>query len=167
MEMVSSCCACWEGNLRLMLHVCMYVETYCEIWYCGDRHCVDVAEVISFRSPGAVAFKRASLAVVRAEGAAERTSAPTSPMTTPPGSDEFPLGVISSSAPLEQGADKPVGERIAYVCQDCGYVYDEETPFEDVPDDYNCPRQSLARFISSSFSASHALIVGFCFFHRR
>ncbi|KAG0588342.1 hypothetical protein KC19_2G236200 [Ceratodon purpureus] len=88
---------------------------------------------------GAVAFKRASLAV-RAE---DRSNAPTSPMTTPPGSDEFPLGVISSSAPLEQGTDKPVGERIAYACQDCGYVYDQQTPFEDVPEDYNCPRKSM------------------------
>ncbi|KAG0627275.1 hypothetical protein M758_2G188200 [Ceratodon purpureus] len=96
---------------------------------------------------GAVAFKRASLAV-RAEsktepGPAGRSNAPTSPMTTPPGSDEFPLGVISSSAPLEQGTDKPVGERIAYACQDCGYVYDQQTPFEDVPEDYNCPRKSM------------------------
>jgi hypothetical protein len=56
------------------------------------------------------------------------------------------------SSALEQGADKPVGERIAYVCQDCGYVYDQETPFEDVPDAYNCPRQPLARFTSSSLT---------------
>ena len=91
--------------------------------------------------------------VVRSEGKAEpgsgagRSNAPTSP-TSPPGlsGTEIPLGVISSSAPLAQGTDKPVGERIAYVCQDCGYVYDQETPFEDVPDEYNCPR----KFISST-----------------
>ena len=85
--------------------------------------------------------------VVRAEGKTEpgpggRGNAPTTP-TSPPGlsGTEIPLGVISSSAPLAQGTDKAVGERIAYVCQDCGYVYDQETPFEDVPDDYNCPRK--------------------------
>ena len=96
-----------------------------------------------------VAFKRASL-VVRAEGKTEpgpggRANAPTSP-TSPPGlsGTEIPLGVISSTAPLAQGSDKPVGQRIAYVCQDCGYVYDQETPFEDVPDDYNCPRKHLS-----------------------
>ena len=100
------------------------------------------------RSSGAVAFKRASL-VVRAEekvepGPGGRGNAPTSP-TSPPGlsGTEIPLGVISSTAPLAQGSDKPVGERIAYVCQDCGYVYDQETPFEDVSDDYNCPRKLL------------------------
>jgi hypothetical protein len=100
-------------------------------------------------SSGAVVLKRASLVVVRAEGKTEpgpagRGNAPTTP-TSPPGlsGTEIPLGVISSSAPLEQGTDKPVGERIAYVCQDCGYVYDQETPFEDVPDEYNCPRESL------------------------
>jgi hypothetical protein len=88
--------------------------------------------------------------VVRSEGKAEpgsgagRSNAPTTP-TSPPGlsGTEIPLGVISSSAPLAQGTDKPVGERIAYVCQDCGYVYDQETPFEDVSDEYNCPRKFI------------------------
>ncbi|KAG0614058.1 hypothetical protein M758_6G148200 [Ceratodon purpureus] len=104
---------------------------------------------------GAVAFKRASL-VVRAEGKVEpgpggRGNAPTTP-TSPPGlsGTEIPLSVITSSAPLAQGTDKPVGERIAYVCQDCGYVYDQETPFEDVPDEYNCPRKCFTQFVSST-----------------
>ncbi len=26
-----------------------------------------------------------------------------------------------------------------YICTVCGYVYDEETPFEELPDDYVCP----------------------------
>lgn len=26
-----------------------------------------------------------------------------------------------------------------YVCSICGYVYDEETPFEELPDDWTCP----------------------------
>ena len=102
----------------------------------------------------AVSFKRMSGLVVRSEGKAEpgsgagRNNAPTTP-TSPPGlsGTEIPLGVITSSAPLAQGSDKPVGERIAYVCQDCGYVYDQETPFEDVSDEYNCPRKFISSFL--------------------
>ncbi|MHC1723473.1 MAG: rubredoxin [Aminipila sp.] len=26
-----------------------------------------------------------------------------------------------------------------YVCEICGYEYDGETPFEELPDDYECP----------------------------
>lgn len=26
-----------------------------------------------------------------------------------------------------------------YVCSECGYVYDGDIPFEDLPDDYVCP----------------------------
>ena len=26
-----------------------------------------------------------------------------------------------------------------YVCSVCGYVYDGEVPFEELPDDYECP----------------------------
>jgi rubredoxin len=26
-----------------------------------------------------------------------------------------------------------------YVCSVCGYVYDGEIPFENLPDDYKCP----------------------------
>ncbi len=36
-----------------------------------------------------------------------------------------------------------------WVCSICGYVYDGETPFEELPDDYTCPvcRQSKDKFI--------------------
>lgn len=118
-----------------------------------------------FLCPGAVAFKRASV-VVRAEGKVEpgpagRQNAPSTPHS-PPGmsGSEAPLGVISSTVPLEQGSDKPVSERMAYVCQDCGYVYDEEKPFEDVPDEYNCPRKPIFpyfRLHSLSTPTAHVL----------
>ena len=26
-----------------------------------------------------------------------------------------------------------------WVCSICGYVYDGETPFEELPEDYECP----------------------------
>lgn len=36
-----------------------------------------------------------------------------------------------------------------WVCSVCGYVYDGETPFEELPDDYRCPvcRQPKSKFI--------------------
>lgn len=96
--------------------------------------------------------------VVRAEkegkvepGPAGRQNAPSTPHS-PPGmsGSEAPLGVISSTVPLAQGSEEPVSNRMAYVCQDCGYVYDEETPFEDVPDEYNCPRKNPSPILSDS-----------------
>ncbi|GER44059.1 rubredoxin family protein [Striga asiatica] len=27
----------------------------------------------------------------------------------------------------------------AYICRDCGYIYNDRTPFEKVPDNYFCP----------------------------
>jgi rubredoxin len=121
---------------------------------------------VRFNSGAAVSFKRMSGLVVRSEGKAEpgsgagRSNAPTTP-TSPPGlsGTEIPLGVISSSAPLAQGTDKPVGERIAYVCQDCGYVYDQETPFEDVSDEYNCPqcKAPKTRFTMANASVEEML----------
>lgn len=67
------------------------------------------------------------------------------PPSSPPGlgGTEVPLGVITTSSPLEQGNKKPVSERIAYICQDCGYVYDQETPFEDLSESFNCPGKAL------------------------
>lgn len=65
------------------------------------------------------------------------------------GEGTAPLGVISTPASLPHG-DTPVDERIAYICQDCGYIYDSEAPFEDQPDEsYNCPVCSApkARFL--------------------
>lgn len=35
-----------------------------------------------------------------------------------------------------------------YICDVCGYVYDEEaegTPFADLPDDYECPLCSVGK----------------------
>lgn len=35
-----------------------------------------------------------------------------------------------------EGADSSAAK---WVCSVCGYVYDQETPFEDLPDSYKCP----------------------------
>ncbi|KAH7653711.1 Rubredoxin-like protein [Dioscorea alata] len=32
-----------------------------------------------------------------------------------------------------------VAAKQAYVCRDCGYIYNERTPFEKLPDNYFCP----------------------------
>ncbi|XVF11351.1 hypothetical protein REPUB_Repub08aG0020200 [Reevesia pubescens] len=32
-----------------------------------------------------------------------------------------------------------VASKQAYICRDCGYIYNERTPFEKVPDSYFCP----------------------------
>lgn len=36
-----------------------------------------------------------------------------------------------------QASQKKQGDK--WVCTICGYIYDEETPFEDLPDDWVCP----------------------------
>jgi rubredoxin len=72
---------------------------------------------------------------------------------------EAPLSVITQSAPLEQGSEVPVSERMAYVCQDCGYVYDQSTPFEDVSEEYNCPQCAApkTRFMLANASVGEML----------
>ncbi|KAK9117725.1 hypothetical protein Sjap_016672 [Stephania japonica] len=32
-----------------------------------------------------------------------------------------------------------VASKQAYICRDCGYIYNERTPFEKLPDKYFCP----------------------------
>ncbi|KMZ75006.1 Rubredoxin [Zostera marina] len=32
-----------------------------------------------------------------------------------------------------------VTSKKAYICRDCGYVYNDRTPFEKLPDKYSCP----------------------------
>ncbi|XP_022771208.1 uncharacterized protein LOC111314281 [Durio zibethinus] len=32
-----------------------------------------------------------------------------------------------------------VASKQAYICRDCGYIYNERTPFEKAPDSYFCP----------------------------
>ncbi|CAA6660061.1 unnamed protein product [Spirodela intermedia] len=32
-----------------------------------------------------------------------------------------------------------VASKQAYICRDCGYIYNERTPFEKLPDKFFCP----------------------------
>ena len=45
-------------------------------------------------------------------------------------------GKTSPKAPTFQAETT---EKAKYVCKLCGYVYDGETPFEQLPDDWRCP----------------------------
>ncbi|CAA7052748.1 unnamed protein product [Microthlaspi erraticum] len=42
----------------------------------------------------------------------------------------------SSSAPR---FSMRVSSKQAYICRDCGYIYNDRTPFEKLPDNYFCP----------------------------
>ncbi|CAM6117746.1 unnamed protein product [Calypogeia fissa] len=65
-----------------------------------------------------------------------RPAPPSSPSGL--GGSEAPLGANASTAPVPQKG-VPKGERIAYVCSACGYIYDLDTPFEEQPNEYECP----------------------------
>lgn len=45
--------------------------------------------------------------------------------------------------PLTPGSSGRFSMRVtskeAYICRDCGYIYNERTPFEKLPDKYSCP----------------------------
>ncbi|GJP39321.1 hypothetical protein CLOM_g23704 [Closterium sp. NIES-68] len=50
---------------------------------------------------------------------------------------------VANAAPLtlSGGASGPprVTMASAYICRDCGYIYNSRTPFEKLPDTYRCP----------------------------
>lgn len=49
-------------------------------------------------------------------------------------------GKSPKNAPTYIGEEADViTEEPKYVCKVCGYVYDGETPFEELPEDYKCP----------------------------
>ncbi len=59
-------------------------------------------------------------------------------------------GKSPRNAPTYLPEDEPV-EKAAkeqWVCSVCGYIYDGDTPFEELPDDYTCPvcRQPKSKF---------------------
>ncbi|XP_015888567.2 uncharacterized protein LOC107423511 [Ziziphus jujuba] len=44
---------------------------------------------------------------------------------------------IASAAP--RFSMRVASKKQAYICRDCGYIYNERTPFEKQPDNYFCP----------------------------
>lgn len=54
-----------------------------------------------------------------------------------------------------------VTSKKAYICRDCGYVYNDRTPFEKLPDKYSCPGTpfSLILFPSVSIFLLHIILL--------
>ena len=46
------------------------------------------------------------------------------------------MDLFLSMIPVNNEEEKPMTK---YVCSVCGYVYDGEVPFDQLPDDYACP----------------------------
>ncbi len=48
-------------------------------------------------------------------------------------------GKSPKNAPTYIAEEQPATSEAKYVCGVCGYVYEGETPFEELPEDYKCP----------------------------
>ena len=49
----------------------------------------------------------------------------------------------------EEESENTIPSKTSWVCSICGYVYDEEAPFEELPDSYTCPicKQPKSKFV--------------------
>ncbi len=49
----------------------------------------------------------------------------------------------------EEESESTIPSKTSWVCSICGYVYDEEAPFEELPDSYTCPicKQPKSKFV--------------------
>lgn len=48
-------------------------------------------------------------------------------------------GKSPKNAPTYIAEEQPASGGAKYVCSVCGYIYEGETPFEDLPEDFTCP----------------------------
>ncbi|CAL2260912.1 unnamed protein product [Prunus armeniaca] len=59
-----------------------------------------------------------------------------------------------------------VASKQAYICRDCGYIYNDRTPFEKLPDKYFCPgnllRLTYGIYFTIKFTAFKPLYVQIC-----
>ncbi|XP_022134987.1 uncharacterized protein LOC111007102 [Momordica charantia] len=65
-----------------------------------------------------------------------------SPLRTPSNSKIPPLGSQKSgkiAAAPKFSISMRVASKQAYICRDCGYIYNDRTPFDKLPDKYFCP----------------------------
>lgn len=72
--------------------------------------------------------------------------------SAPPMTYAYYHNVIKGKSPKNAPTYLPEEEEPGtsrWVCSVCGYVYDGEIPFEDLPDDYTCPvcRQPKSKFV--------------------
>ena len=58
-------------------------------------------------------------------------------------------GKSPKNAPTYIPEEQETAAKVSYVCSVCGYVYDGEVPFEELPDSYVCPicKQPKSKFI--------------------
>ncbi len=54
----------------------------------------------------------------------------------PPTNNQHPALPSAAAAPK---ISMRVASKQAYICRDCGYIYNDRTPFEKLPDGYFCP----------------------------
>ncbi|KAL5979682.1 hypothetical protein ACLOJK_019593 [Asimina triloba] len=52
-----------------------------------------------------------------------------------------------------------VASKQAYICRDCGYIYNDRTPFEKLPDNYFCPGASDDSVLSTRIRFSLSILV--------
>ena len=51
-------------------------------------------------------------------------------------------------------AQAPITQAASYICVDCGYIYDESTPFAKLPNNYKCPVCSAPKRRFKSYAGS-------------
>lgn len=60
-------------------------------------------------------------------------------------------GKSPKAAPTYIPEEKQEAEEGKYICSICGYIYDGDIPFEELPDDYKCPicKQGKDKFVKA------------------
>uniref|UniRef100_A0A1J3IBS8 Rubredoxin-1 n=1 Tax=Noccaea caerulescens TaxID=107243 RepID=A0A1J3IBS8_NOCCA len=58
----------------------------------------------------------------------------------------YSIRLLNNKKPLSKSSSSSaprfsmrVSSKQAYICRDCGYIYNDRTPFEKLPDNYFCP----------------------------
>ena len=62
--------------------------------------------------------------------------------TEPPMTYAYYHQVVKGKSPKNAPtyiAEEPVSSDKHWICSVCGYIYDDKTPFEELPDTYQCP----------------------------
>uniref|UniRef100_A0A7N2MML9 Rubredoxin-like domain-containing protein n=1 Tax=Quercus lobata TaxID=97700 RepID=A0A7N2MML9_QUELO len=67
------------------------------------------------------------------------------------------LNLLLSSLPRTPASAAPrfsmrVASKQAYICRDCGYIYNERTPFEKLPDKYFCPDMMMSHTLEKGWN---------------
>ncbi|XP_038981242.1 uncharacterized protein LOC103699096 [Phoenix dactylifera] len=61
------------------------------------------------------------------------------PDQPPPSIDPDLLSPLQQAPAAAPRFSMRVASKQAYICRDCGYIYNDRTPFEKLPDKYFCP----------------------------